>query len=334
MALDIQASTDEQLQNEQTRQATLHKSVTDSLKGDSIHAAILKDLDLSPATESKPETKTKAPVKEIEEEQEEVEEAVEETSNDESTDTESVETEEEESEEVIPKSKVQKRFDELTARIKSQEKQLEELKATKEAPKDEVTKQLEAMTNEQLRAAKLEVRKAQIKAQGDDSQLNELLSLEDKIDSAMQQAPANFQKAQGQAFSKKAQEIAESGGIPDMEKSAPAILKLANEIYQKYPLLQKDINGQATALELAANHFKALNSAPGDRTKETELKRQNNTLKKKVSLDTKGSKVNADKSRFDSLRKNAIGGTIHQKIDLVRSHPMFNVDAMIPEGFK
>lgn len=331
MALDVKASTDEQIQQEQTRQESLHKSVTDSLKGDKIQEAILKDLGLSPEAESK----AKIPAKQVEEEQEVEENQQEEESNeDKSEEVDSEESTEEESEEVIPKSKVQKRFDELTARIKAQEKQLEELRASKESPKDEITKQLESMTTEQLKAAKLEVRKAQIKAQDDDSKLNELLALEDKIDSAMQQGPVNFQKAQAEAYSRKAQEIAESGDIPDIEKSAPIIIKLANEIYAKYPNLQRDINGQATALELAADHYKALNSVPGDKTKETELRRQNNNLKKKVTLDTKGNKVNIDKSRLDSLRKNAIGGTMRQKVDLVRSHPMFNVEKMIPDEFK
>lgn len=331
MALDVQASSDEQIQNDQTRQAALHKSVTDTLKGDRIQDAILKDLGLSPESESKPEPRAKVPVKQFEEEQEEEQE---ESTEEETEEVKSEESEEEESEEVIPKSKVQKRFDELTAKLKAQSKQIEELQASRETPKDEVSKQLESMTVEQLRAAKLEVRKAQIREQGDDSKLNELLALEEKIDSAMQQGPANFQKAQGQAYARKAQEIAESGDIQDMERSAPIIIKLANEIYAKYPNLQKDVNGQATALELAADHFKALNSAPGDKTKETELKRQNNNLKKKVTLDTKGSKVNADKSKLDSLRKNAIGGTMRQKTDLVRNHPMFNVDKMIPDEFK
>lgn len=334
MALDIQASTDEQIQNDQTRQAALHKSVMDSLKGDKVQEGVLKDLGLSPEAEPKSEPKARVPIKQVEEEQEEEQQQQDEITDEETEEVKSEESEEEESEEVVPKSKVQKRFDELTARIKAQEKQLEELRAIKEAPKDEVTKQLESMTSEQLKAAKLEVRKAQIRAQDDDAKLNELLALEDKIDSAMQQGPAKFQRDQAQAYAQKAQEIADSGDIPNIEKVAPSIIKLANELYQKYPMLQKDVNGQATALELAANHFKALSSVPGDKAKETDLKRQNNNLKKKVTLDTKGSKVNADKSKLDSLRKSAIGGTMKQKVDLVRTHPMFNVDKMIPDEFR
>lgn len=330
--LEVKQETNEQTQDSQTRQAALHKSVSDSLKGSKIQDDILKDLGLSPATEQKPKEKIAVKEEEIDESQEEQED-VEEESNDEETEDVSKEDDSED-EEVIPKSKVQKRFDELTAKLKAQQKELEELKASKATPKDEVTKQLEAMTPAELKAAKLEVRKAQIKAQNDDSKLNELLALEDKIDSVIQEGPKNFAKAQAEAYSKKAQQIAESGDIPNIEKVAPQILKLANEIYSEYPMLQKDINGQATALELAVKHFKAINSVPGDKTKETELKRQNNNLKRKVTLDTKTGKVNADKARLDSLRKSAMHGNMQQKVDLVKSHPMFNVDKMIPDEFK
>lgn len=330
--LEVINNSEDQTQQDQTRQAALHKSVSDTLKGDKIQDAILKDLGLSPAVE--PKVKKQIEEKEVEEEsnQEESEEETED-SNEDDTASDNQEQEDED-EEVIPKSKVQKRFDELTARLKAQEKELSELKASKSEPKDEITKQLEGMTTEQLKAAKLEVRKAQIKAQDDDTRLNELLALEDKISAALDNGPKNFAKAQSEAYVKKAEQIAASGEIPNVEKNAPLILKLANEIYSEYPLLQKDVNGQATALELAVKHFKAINSAPGDKTKETELKRQVNNLKRKTTLDTKNGKVNVDKSKMDSLKKNAIGGTMRQKVDLVRSHPMFNVDKMIPDEFK
>lgn len=333
MALEVKTESPEQTQQEKSRQESLHKSVLDSLKGDKIQSAILNDLGLSPEVESKPEPKAKTEVKkQIEKKEEETEDESEEDIEEE-VETQDQEEESEEDEEVIPKSKVQKRFDELTAKNKQLERQIEEIKATKaQEPKDEVTKQLENMTQEQLKSAKTEVRKAQIKAQNDDNKLNELLALEDKIDSVIQDAPKNFAKAQQEAYAKKANQIAEMGEIS--EKSIPEILKIAKGIYEEYPDLQKNINGQATALDLAVKHFKAINSAPGDKTKETELKRQNNNLKRKVTLDTKTGKVNADKSKLDALKKNAIGGTMKQKVDLVRTHPMFNVDKMIPDEFK
>jgi hypothetical protein len=326
MGLQINNQTEEQTTQEQTRQASLHKSVMSNLLDNSIQQDIVRDLGLSP------EAKSKAPVKEevVEEEQAQEEEPQEEAQE------EAAETQEEteQEEEVIPKSKVQKRFDELTAQKKALERRIEELEQAKSTPKDEISKQLEAMTPEQLKAAKLEVRKLQIRSQDDDAKLNELMELEDKIDSVMQNAPKNFAKAQADAYARKAQQIAESGSIPDMEKAAPSILKLANEIYSEYPSLQKDINGQATALDLAVKHYKAINSAPGDKSKETELKRQVNNLKRKTTLDTKTGKSNIDKSKMDTLRKNAIGGTLRQKVDLVRSHPMFNVESMIPDELK
>ena len=110
MAIDIQASTDEQIKNEQTRQAELHKSVTDTLKGDRIQQDILKDLGVSPEAEQKPRKKQEEPQEE--EQYEESQEESEEENTQDNQDTDENQEDEEETEEVIPKSKVQKRFDE------------------------------------------------------------------------------------------------------------------------------------------------------------------------------------------------------------------------------
>jgi hypothetical protein len=335
--LPVINQSEEQTRQEQTTRESLHKSITDTLRNDKVQASILNDLGLSPKTEETEKTEERKPLKkEVKEETEEEsqEESFEEIEEEDNQDD--SKEEDQEDEEVIPKSKIQPRIDKLTAQIKAQQKELEELKASRHTEsKDDVTKQLEAMTPEQLRAAKLEVRKAQIKAQNDDSQLNELLALEDKIDNVISEAPKNFQKSQADAYSKKAQQIAESGDIPNLEKVAPQIIKIANEIYAEYPSLHKDVNGQAIALDLAAKHYKlTLNSVGGDKSKETELKRQNNNLKRKITLDTKTGKVNADKTKLDSMRRSAIGGTLEQKVSLVKSHPMFNVDKMIPDEFK
>lgn len=322
MVLQRTEPTEEQTNNEIARTGELHKSISDTLKDTNVMGDVLKDLGLSPESEEKKEEKPA-----VKSQPEPDEEPEEETSEENS------ENEEEQEEEVIPKSKVQKRFDELTARLKAQEKELEQLKASKAEPKDEVTRQLESMTTEQLKAAKLEVRKAQIKSQ-DDAQLNELIALEDKINSQLENAPKNFANAQKEAYVKKAEQLAISGEIPDVEKNAPAIMKLANDLYQEYPMLQKDVNGQAIALELAVKHFKAVNSVPGDKTKESELKRQVNNLKRKTTLDTKTGKSNSEKSHLDTLKRSAMGGSMQNKVNLVRSHPMFNVDKMIPDEFK
>lgn len=343
MVLQRTEPTEEQINQEQNHQEQLQKSVLDSLKDTQVMSDVIKSLDLSPEPEVKQEVPVKKtairkepepqpePEPEIDSQEEQESEVEQEQDSQQQSDD---EQELEEEEEVIPKSKVQRRFDELTARLKAQQQELEELKNSRVEPKDEITKQLEGMSIDQLKAAKLEVRKAQIKAQNDDNRLNELLDLEDKIDSVITNAPKNFAKQQLEAFQKKASQIASSGEIKDMDKNAPAILKIANEIYNQYSILQKDVNGQATALELAVKHFKAINSVPGDRSKETELKRQVNNLKRKTTLDTKSVKINADKAKLDSLKKAAMGGTMQQKVSLVRSHPAFNVDSMIPDEFK
>lgn len=330
MVLQRTEPTEEQSQQEKTTQADLHKSITESLLNDKVGKSILDDFGLSPVTEK--EKKAEEKPKEEESEEEVVPE--EETQEESTEETKEETVEETEEEEVIPKSKVQKRFDELTAKNKYLEQQIEELKNSKTQPKDEVTKQLEEMSEEQLRSAKIEVRKAQIKSQSDDAKLNELIELEQKIDAAMSDKPKNFAKAQQDAFIKARDRIIETGDIADLAKSAPEILKIANEIYAENPSFHKMVDGQATALNLAVKHYKAMNSGTGDKTKEIDLKRQVNNLKKKTTLDTKTGVASVDKAKIDTLRKNAIGGTDRQKVALIRSDPRFNVDAMIPEEFK
>lgn len=321
--IQVNEPTEEQTNKENSRQADLHKSLTDTLKGDKIQDAILQDLGLSPDAD------TKKVVKKSIQEEEQEESLDSEVNEDESLEDDSIE-QEEDMEEVVPKSKVQKRIDELTAKNKHMEQKLRELEALKEEPKDDITKQLEAMSPLELKAAKMEVRKAQIRAQGDDAKLNELLELEDKIVSVMENAPKTFLNNQIDIGKKAYIEVASQFE----ESQVKNILAAAKEIYDSEPLFQKDINGQAAAIKLAAKHFKAINSAPGDRTKESELKRQVNSLKRKTTLDTKTGQVNSDKVKLDAMRTKAIGGTYQNKVDLVRTHPMFNVEKMIPDELK
>lgn len=319
--LQIVTPTDEQTKTENARQEELRNSVKDSIKGSKLQADILNDLGLSPEKSPDKKEEKKVKVEEKEEFQDEEEVADDAPQDDDGE------------EEVIPKSKIQPRIDKLTAQIKAQQRELDELKVSRQEPKDEVSKQLEAMTDEQLRAAKTEVRKAQIKNKDDDAKLNELLELEDKIEATIKGAPDRFARAQVDAYNRTVQRIVDSGDIEDIEKASPAILKIAKEIYESSPMFRKDVNGQATALELAVKHFKGMNTS-GDKTKETELKRQVNNLKRKTTLDTKGNKGNIDQTKLDSLRKNAINGNLRQKVEFVKSHPAFNVSAMIPDEFK
>lgn len=322
--LQVIQPTDEQTQEQNSKKEELHNSVKNAFMSDPIQKEILKDLGLSPAVEEATAKKVKTvPVEEEAQEDVHQEETTEET-------TEDTEETEESEEEVIPKSKVQKRFDELTSRLKAQEQELAELKASRAEPKDEVTKQLEEMTLEQLKSARLEVRRAQIKAQDDDTKINELLALEEKIDSAYQSYGQRFSTKQATVLNKA---IIKSGVD---EATYKKVFADAKNIYEKYPLFQKDINGQAHAWEMALEHYKIISSTvkTGDKTKETELKRQVNNLKKKTTLETKSTNGNLDKANMDKLRKNAINGTQEQKINLIKSHPAFNVAAMIPEEYR
>lgn len=320
--LQVNQPTEEQTQQENSKKEELHNSVKERLLGDPLQKEILKDLGLSPAVEEKPAVKKvkEAPVEEEVEEEVSATEEVEEEAQEEET----------EEEEVISKSKVQKRFDELTARLKMQEKEIEDLKSSKAEPQDAISKQLEEMTTEQLKAAKTEVRRAQMKAGDDDAKLNELLSLEDKIDSALQNAPGRFTGKQIEALSK----AIRNSGVD--EETYKKVFPSAKAIYDKYPLFQKDINGQAAAWDMALEHHNIVSSTvkTGDKTKETELKRQVNNLKRKTTLDTKSGAGDKDKVALDKLKKDAIGGTYQQKVNLVRSHPVFNVAGLIPEEFR
>lgn len=323
MAIQTIEQSEEQTTKDNSQKQELANSIKASVAGNSMTSKILEDLGLSPEKPKEEIKKEKEPV----EREEELEEGEAETSEDD---------EGLEAEEVIPKSKVQKRFDAMTAQLKAQQAELEELKNSRSESKDATTKQLEAMTEEQLKATKLEIRKAQIKASGDDAKLDELIALEDKVDGVLKDMPAKFQRSQEVELKKMAQKIEANNDFTADDGNK--ILKLAAELYNDYPVLQKDIKGQATALEMAAKHYKTMATLPkaekGDKSKESDLTRQVNTLKRKTMLDTKTSKGNTDQVALDKLKKDAIGGTLKQKINLIKTHPAFNIAGMIPDEFK
>lgn len=324
MAIQVNQPTEEETSRENSRQEELQGNIKKAIVDSKLTADIIGDLGLSP--ESKPEPKKKVEEKKDEvETEEETEEEVEKETEEETT---------EEEEEVVPKSKIQPRIDKLTATIKALQEEVSELRTKKAEPSDEITRQLEAMSVEQLKAAKLEARKLQIRNKDDDAKLSEFVELEDKIDRVINEAPKRFNDKQVEALKRMATKIASSGEIPDVDKIGPELFKRASEIYQKYPSLQKDIEGQATALEMAAELYKITSTKTGDKTKETELKRQVNTLKKKTTLDTGNTKGNPDTASLEKMKKDAIGGTMSQKLKLIRTHPAFNVSGMIPDEFR
>lgn len=330
MALQTIEQSEEQTQKDNARQKEASNSVKDAIVKNPLTKEFLKDLGLQPEAEEQKENKAQ-PKKQ--EKQKEVEEEVQE----EEVEEEQEATDDEDSdEEVIPKSKVQSRFDKLSSTIKALQNELDELRSAKTTEsKDPITKQLEEMTPEQLRATRREIDKNIIKHKDDDAKIDELLDIRDKVDDIIKEAPARFAKQQTVEFNKMATRLEQT-----MELSADdakKIIKIASDIYNQNPIFQKDVKGQATALKMAAEHFKELSrfsAQPVDKSKESELKRQNNNLKRKTLLDTKTSKGNVDTANLDRLKKAAIGGTMKQKLELIKTHPGFNIAGMIPDEYK
>jgi len=151
--------------------------------------------------------------KEVEEEEEAEVEETDEVSEDEQEEPKAEETEqdtEEEEEDLIPKSKVQKRFDELTAEIKKlrQAHEAKEREVKESVQKDAQTEQLEKMSADELKTLKRQIRVEQIKASSDEAKLSQLLDLEDKVERTLQSAPERFQRNQETRFNNAVNETA------------------------------------------------------------------------------------------------------------------------------
>lgn len=329
---------EKQLTEEQTTENRNSEESSRSKLNDLISSSdVFKSLDLPGAEPEvkKPVVKRTEPV-EDEQPDEEVADS-EEESTDEAT--EDVSEEESQEEDMIPKSKVQKRIDALTARIKQLEAETAKPKVDS-TPKDDLTMKLEAMSEAELKQAKREARLSQIKHSDDEEMVNKLIDLEEKIDATLHAAPQRFEQQQVQNFQKSAEKLAlraVEDGI-DISKSAESIKKIAMDIYQESPELQKSVYGQGRALELAYRHYREVSKF--GTTKETgkselnRLKSQVNTLKKKTSLDTKTVKGNMDKTRSEDIRRKAMSGNYREKLAFIKDDPRFNIDAMIPSEYK
>jgi hypothetical protein len=297
---------------------------------------VFKSLDLPSAEIEQPKRVAKTVEKEEVAEEEEV---VDEVTDEEQPAEEQEEVAEESDEELIPKSKVQKRIDALTSRIKQLEAESAKLRV-EETPKDDLTQKLESMSEAELKQAKREARMAQIKHADDDDKVNKLIDLEDKIDAVMQNAPQRFVQAQVKQFNESANKLAlraVEDGI-DIAKAAESIKKFATEIYQDTPEFQKSVNGQARALEMAYRHYREISKLGGIKKEGSSelnrLKSQVNTLKRKTSLDSKSVKGNMDKVRSEDIRKRAKSGSYGDKLAFIADDPRFNVDSMIPSEYK
>lgn len=240
---------------------------------------------------------------------------------------------------MVAKSKVQARIDRLTAenkRLKALAESKAINKATEETQVDDQVKQLRAMSASELDVLKDQVEDAKFEAHTakDAKKLQELRVLARKIDDTIRSAPARFAQAQAAAYNRKADELSVGIAPKDLEIAAPKIVQMAKEIYQRYPKLQSDIEGQAIALEIATDKYKEMSKYSLTKGSVNNLKSQVNTLKKKTSLETGQNKSSGDSQVLENLRKSASGGTTRDKVNLVKNDPRFSVDAMIPAEYK
>jgi len=236
-------------------------------------------------------------------------------------------------EELIPKSKVNKRFNELTKEIKDLRSQLEG--KTRESTTDPDVIKLNKKTPDELRQLKRNVR-AKSRVETDEDKLESYYDLEDKIDDALGSYSSRFQQRQIDAYNNVAEDIEDDPEIKYTKEIGQTLKKLAFNIYQRYPKLQKLEDGQAMALRFAVDHFKAnAQVVEGDQEKK-KLRKFAAKLKKRTTLDANGLK--RDKSSTDVVRSkeraHAPRATTLAKADYIKNDPLFNIDSYIPDSFK
>jgi hypothetical protein len=245
-------------------------------------------------------------------------------------------------EELIPKSKVEKRFKQLTEEIRK----LKEVNKPEETTDTDMAR-LEKMSPEKLTDLRQKIRH-EIRegnrgiAKGDEideKRLDELDVLTDKVDEAIRTYPVRFQKTQVALYNKAAEEItvelAQELSDEELEKACPEIKGIAENIYSNYPKLGQSEEGQALALKLASDHWKAKREFSLGKSETDSLKQAHRRLLRKVTLDTNVIKGDKTRKNFDDMRKAAgSGGTDQDRRRFIKESPMFNVDALIPEEFK
>lgn len=259
------------------------------------------------------------PVVEEEATEEETPDVAAESETEETQETEQSEEETTEDEELIPKSTFQKRLDEMTREkrlLEARLRKLEESNANPPQSRDEDLAKLEKMSESELASLKKQVRLSQIKSASDDATLGKLLELEDKIDGVMRTAPHRFQSNQIAHFNEAVQ--ASAGEIQGFEKVQKDIFGLAKRIYDTAPELHASVNGQARAWNLAVEHFKLLQDVNIGKTKITELNREKNTMKKKISMPSVAKKASQESESSEKLFKKAKYGETRDKVDFIR----------------
>lgn len=308
--------TSEESQKQLDNQESLESSVLDKIKGGNVFKSLAEDLPKEEVVEEV--------VEEVQEKPKQEEEQVQEEQSQDET---------QEDEEVVAKSKIQPRFDQMTARLKAQQAEIDALKMQKSIPQDEIQSQLDAMSEDSLEESLIQTRIAKEQSRDDMSKLSDLVKLERRIEKQIAIAPQRFVQNQVKEFNNAVQRLASEGEITN--DNYAAILKIAKEdIYEKYPKLAKSVDGQAMAVELAVAHYKQINKVSSVKVNTNNLKVQLNNLKKKTALDTKNVKSGGDKVNLDKIRSNAMTGSMKDKERFVQNDPRFKIDSMIPDFLK
>lgn len=242
------------------------------------------------------------------------------------------ESEDEEEEELVPRSKVQKRIDELTRQKVELERRLQKLEENGEKSKtrDSETEKLEQMSDDELKTLKRQVRIAQVKNSSDEAKLAELVDLEEKVDSALRNGPQRFQQTQLARFHDAVSET--SSQFENFDKASKKIFESAKEIFSDSPELQKSPTGQARAWKMAVKEYSKMESLTAGKSKAEKLEREVNNLKKKVTMDSGSQKGKVEDNSLDKSFKKAKYGDHEDKVDFFKKR--LNIDGMIPERYR
>lgn len=271
-------------------------------KESEISDRILSNLDLSESSEEKPkkrerenleggEVKPKRSVTDLKEpdpDDEEEEKPRKGKSDD--VDEEGEEIGEDNDDDVVPKSKYEKKVRSLREKIREQERQLRARESEEKTPSSRREK-LERLSENELKNYKREAKiKAMQALKEDDKDLaNQYADLEDEIDDVIRTAPQRFQSKQVAAWDRRVKEVLDDEQYEQIDfENKEVVARVKNNaahFFSKYKL-QNNVDGQAVALDMALDYELDNMGKDEDKSKNDDMRRSMNRLKRKTSLDS------------------------------------------------
>lgn len=237
----------------------------------------------------------------------------------------------EDSEDVVPASKhkkalekMQKRINDLTQKVRSQEA----AEMGKEKTQDERLESLSVVELNELRDnvdESIMDAKVASRVDGTDNtdRIQELRNLKRSIDRTIKSVPERFQSKQLAHLEDMIQVVKEVD--PAVEGKAGELWNTAIRIYQKMPSLQRSETGQAEALATAAEYYLERQSQGADRERASTLSQKVSSLKKKTSLDGKTRQANVEQVSSKKAKEKAVQGTYYDKLDFIKT--------LVPDDF-